>query len=92
MNGLESHYFDCSCMSLEHTLRFVFDTEDHFLYAEVYLNRSHGFFGRVWRAIKYVFGYKSKYGEFGEWILDERDCDRLIALLRRVKEVKGTIQ
>jgi hypothetical protein len=64
----DCHYVECNCTSAEHTLRFTMDDDKKFpmIYVEVQLNRYHGFFGRLWRAIRYVFGYECRYGHWDE--------------------------
>jgi hypothetical protein len=65
------HYIECNCTSAEHTLRLTLDDGEEFspIYVEVQLNRYHGFFRRLWRAIRYMFGYECKYGHWDEAIL-----------------------
>lgn len=79
-------YFECRCHSPEHTLRFWFDDDDKFpcVYASIFLG-SAPWPQRVWNAVKYVFGYKCRYGHFDEFLLRPEDCDRLIALAERLK-------
>jgi hypothetical protein len=81
---METEYFDCKCMSSEHTLRFVYDPDDNELYTEVHLSQYRNVFVRVWVAIKYIFGFKSKYGHWDCWLLKEKDCERLINLTQKV--------
>ena len=49
---METEYFDCQCLSAEHTLRFVLDPTDGNLWTEVYIGNSERFFTRLWRAIQ----------------------------------------
>jgi hypothetical protein len=72
----ESYFFECVCGKNEHTLRFTADFENQELCLHVFLD-GHNIFIRLWRAIKYVCGYKCKYGHFGEWLLENRDTRRL---------------
>jgi hypothetical protein len=81
---METEYFDCKCMSSEHTLRFVYDPDDNELYTEVHLSQYRNVFVRVWVAIKYIFGFKSKYGHWDCWLLKKKDCERLINLTQKV--------
>lgn len=84
---MESEYFDCSCHSPEHTLKFIFDDDKDFpcIYAYVFL-RPEPFFARLWKAIKYVFGYQCRYGHFDEFILRKEDCGRFINLLQKLQQ------
>ena len=79
---LRKKHIDCTCSSIEHNLRFLYfddnkDCRDHDLYIDVYLESPSGY-KRIWRALKYVFGYKSRYGDFTEIIYD----------VEKVKELK----
>jgi hypothetical protein len=61
--------FFCSCGANEHFfILSKFDSEEH-VYLSVYLSRV-GFFRRLIAATKYLFGYRSRYGEFAEICLD----------------------
>jgi hypothetical protein len=88
-----SEFFECSCYSDEHTLRIMLDDDPDYpeLYTSVFLNNYNtgflGFFKRVWIAIKYVFGYKSKYGHWDCFNLRRGDADRLIATVEKFKEL-----
>lgn len=80
LNG--TYFFECDCGSDEHILRFTLDTHDeHVIYAHVFLNQHRNIFERIWIAIKYIFGYKCKYGHWDEWILREEDALRLKAMV-----------
>jgi len=82
LDGTE--YFECACGSSEHTLRFILNKEDKEIYTDIYLNQWRPIYKRIWVGIKYIFGYKSKYGEWDSWILRPEDTKRLIALLNKL--------
>jgi hypothetical protein len=74
-----THYFECRCGSSEHTLRFTLDKdpEDPSIYADVYLNQYRTWWKRFWVGVKYIFGYRCKYGHWDNWILVRSDAQRL---------------
>ena len=79
---LHQKCFDCMCTSAEHCLHIrYFDDEkevdDHQLYIVVYLQKTK-WYKRIWRGLKYIFGYRSRYGDFTEIIYD----------VEKVKELK----
>lgn len=76
---METYYFECQCGGDEHMLKFVVDDEDFYL--NVFLNQYRSFFHRLWIAVKYVFGYKCKYGHWDSWMLRPEDVQRLKDLL-----------
>lgn len=82
MSKLETHYFECACSSPEHTLRFVLDKtpSEPELYLEVYLHER-PFFSRLWYGLKYIFGFKCRYGAWDCWTLSPEDPGRLRNLL-----------
>lgn len=82
---LEAQFFDCECHSPEHTLRFAWDDEDNQIYTEVYLSQYRNFFKRLWVALKYVFGYRCKYGHWDCFLMQSKDAERLRALLDKLK-------
>jgi hypothetical protein len=86
-----TEFFECSCHSDEHTLKFTLDMdefgscENPELYTTVFLNDWIPWYSRIFVAIMYIFGYKSKYGHWDYFSLKEQDADRLINLLTRYK-------
>lgn len=84
LDGTE--YFECSCASPEHTLRFVLDLdpEDPGIHTEVYLGSYPWGWKRLWVGIRYIFGYKSKYGAWDCFLLKPEDAPRLRSLLDRL--------
>jgi hypothetical protein len=81
-SSYDPQYFDCACYSSEHTLRFMYGEDE--IYTEVFLNNYKNIFQRLWTAMKYVCGYKCKYGHFDCFILQQKDAQRLINLLSKV--------
>jgi hypothetical protein len=75
---MEHHYFACACQSPEHAL--VFTTDDGDVLATVHLSHS-PWHTRIWKAVRYAFGYHCQYGHFDSFILRNDDRARLIFLL-----------
>ena len=42
------------------------------LILSIHLNPHRPWYNRIWRAITYIFGVRSKYGDFDEVLLDDR--------------------
>jgi len=76
-----SYFFECECGSDEHTLRFTLDKKDKEIYTSIFLNNYDNIFKRIFRAIKYIFGYKCKYGHWDCWIMRENDVQKLLDML-----------
>ena len=74
--SLEHNTFICECHSLEHQMHFWYDDELQQVYTEVHLVKC-GFFVRVKYALKYIFGYKSQYGAFDEFLFKPKDLKKL---------------
>ena len=83
---IEKKYFECACFSSEHTLKFVFDEEYGDLTTEIFLNDYRNVFKRIWTAVKYVFGYKCRYGHWDCWIMLPEDASAMRDLLDRFEE------
>ena len=89
MKDLEKVYVECSCDSDEHTLRYTFSiydnkdqvSEDPVIYTSVYLNDWDPWYKRVWKAVKYVFGYRCKYGHWDTTSMNPMDAMKLRKLL-----------
>lgn len=81
----ENELILCECNNLEHQLVFSYfpDDEDYkYIYVSVNLIPERNIFKRIWCAIKYIFGYKSKYGPFDEFIIGQRDSHKLVKILK----------
>jgi hypothetical protein len=91
-------YFECQCHSDEHTLKFALDVfegdgyEDLEICTSVFLGDYPGFWQRVWAAIKYICGYKCKYGHFDCFIMRPEDVDRLVELCYKYKAIANTLK
>jgi len=83
----DSYFFECKCGSDEHTLRFVLDKEDREIYTSIFLNNYMNIFKRIFVAIKYIFGYKCKYGHWDCWIMRDEDIQRLSDMLDNYKSI-----
>lgn len=81
-------HFECECDSDEHTFTVRLDTEDGVMYTSVYLNQYHGFFARCWLALKYVFGYRCKYGHWDSVLLSEKEATKLRDLCNEAIAIK----
>lgn len=70
-------YFQCSVNGDQHIFKFTLhpDTGDFFLYT--FLSQEHGFFARLWRGLKYAFGYNSKHGHWDKVEIDRKMAERL---------------
>ena len=92
MEPLEIDHFDCECHTPEHSIRFTYDPDDGDLYMSVFLWKW-SFWKRVWIAVKYIFGYTSRYGDFDSGpSFEKNDLSRLITLLKRSKKRKREIE
>jgi hypothetical protein len=79
--AMENQHYDCACYSDEHTLRFTLDPEDGDIYASQFMNHWFPWWKRVWVGLRYVFGYKCKYGHFDCWIMRDEDAEKLRGML-----------
>jgi len=67
----------CECNSLEHQVIFWYDEEDGYLYCEPHLTTHKNFIVRLWRGLKYAFGYKSRFGDWDSTIFKKDDLEKL---------------
>lgn len=81
----------CSCDSDEHQINFRFfanSLDDNFIYCTISLKPEKNIFKRMWNAIKYIFGYKSKFGDFEEIILDENKIYEIKNIIQYYEKIK----
>lgn len=78
---MKREIFICSCYSLEHQVAFWYDTEDNLLYVQPHLITHRNLLKRFYVALKYMFGYRSRFGEWDETILSGEDQKKLYDIL-----------
>lgn len=76
----------CACYSAEHTLQFLFDEDENEIYTEVLLRQYRSFPKRVWVAIKYILGYKCRFGHFDCFEMSPEAAEKLVEALREYLE------
>jgi hypothetical protein len=78
----------CDCGSIEHQIVIQQDEEEGLIYCHIYLsNRS--FFGRLKYGIKYIFGYKCRYGHWDEFIFKPEHAPKLLELSKLLSQNKN---
>lgn len=75
-------HFDCECLSAEHGMRVITFNGEPEVYITHFLDTG-GFFKRLWIGLKYIFGYKSQYGHFGEMVLTRETAEKLAKALTK---------
>ena len=80
LDGL--YHVSCECCSQEHSLQFILDKDESYpcIYLHYFLTKE-VWYTRIWLGIKYIFGYKCKYGHFGETILVQKQVDQIKELI-----------
>lgn len=86
-------FYVCQCSWSGHTLRWqlVRWDWDELPEVSVHINLDHhlSFWRRLLEAFKYIFKMRSSSPHFDDWIMDERDLDRLTEFLKRFKLVSS---
>lgn len=93
-NKLAHELFVCDCENTEHQLIFSHFEDDDLetVYVSVFLRPEENILKRVWSALRYIFGHRSRYGYFDEFIFNPHDADRLqkvVDFLKASKRYKG---
>jgi hypothetical protein len=83
---MQNEYFDCQCNDSDHTLRFILDPNDGTLFTEIHL-RPQIWYERIWKGIKYIFGYPCKYGYWDCTHLKHSEYDKLRNLLDKSEKI-----
>lgn len=75
----------CKCENLEHQLIFTYiDDSEKLITVSVLLN-NYSFFKRLIFGIKYIFGYRSKFGLYDEFIINPEDKDKFLNIYNFLK-------
>ena len=75
MEGERGIILHCICHSEEHNLHMMYwadDPEERELYISPHLC-PFVWWKRVWLAIRYIFGYRSRYGDYASITLSQHD-------------------
>ena len=85
-----THYFECSCGSPEHTIRFTLDKGDPpLVYCDFYLSAYLPWYKRLIVSVKYVFKQAPQNEHFANWILRREDVERLLGICEELIEFKN---
>jgi len=92
-----TEHFECQCSSDEHTLKFTLDEttgdfDDLEIWTSVFLNQYRPWWKRLWVAVRYIFGYKSRYGDWDCFIMRGEDIDRMMKMLQKYKDLEAKLQ
>lgn len=85
-DGTVEEFFTCICSSEEHMVSFKYYIEkdgtidEDGMYISIHLS-PHTFWGRVKHAVKYIFGYRCRYGDWEEIVFKRQDAERLRDML-----------
>lgn len=84
---MEREVLICQCESLEHQVTFSWLEDDKYgdVYMEVHLTPL-SFWQRVVNGIKYIFGHRSKYGDFDDMIIKKEDVWKLEKIVEYLKK------
>jgi predicted translin family RNA/ssDNA-binding protein len=85
---MNQEFFICDCETLEHMLVINVSDEvydEPMLFINVKLNQSKSLLKRIVAAVKYILGKKDVFGDFDEFIVKEKDVDRMMKALRMYK-------
>ncbi len=66
----------CECSSREHQIIIEHDNEDNLTYCHIHLVKN-GFCRRLKAGLKYIFGYKCRYGQWEEFIFKPEHANQL---------------
>ncbi len=85
MEKMHSDLVICNCGSSEHQIIFTYNEDEKEVYMEVHLSKQRRFFKRFWHALKYIFGYRCRYGDFEEVIITPEDADKFLKIYNFLK-------
>lgn len=79
--------FVCECSSAEHQIVFDYDKEDNLVYCHIHL-ANHSLWNRIKQGIKYILGYKCRYGHWDEFIWKIEHADKLLEIGNKLKQLE----
>jgi hypothetical protein len=76
--------FICNCSNAEHQFIIRYDSDYYDeICISVHLTQPETFFKRINKAVKYIFGHRSDYGDFQEILLDIEQTHKLVSTLQK---------
>lgn len=66
----------CKCGSREHQIIVEYDASENEVYCSIHLIK-YGFWRRLKAGLKYIFGYKCRFGQWEEFIWKPEHADKL---------------
>ena len=79
----------CQCHNAEHQLMFraedIDETGEKWVFVDFHLCPI-PFWKRLWHGLKYIFGYRCKYGDFDEVVLSKEHADKLQRVVDYLRE------
>ena len=75
----------CACSSINHISILDYDEEENQCYLSIHLNND-VWYKRIWHAIKHIFGFKSVYGDFDEFIWDVEVAKQIAPIVNKMIE------
>lgn len=80
----------CECGSAEHQIIFQYDKPTKGWAPQVYMSIHLTTYKNIWQrikyAIKYVFGYKCRFGAWDEILIDKKDLYKIEGLIEYLKK------
>jgi len=83
---MEENILICDCSSTEHQIILRYDEEDKECYAHIHLTNLRGFFARLKYGLRYIFGYKCRYGAWDEFIFKPAHASKLRELAYKLEQ------
>lgn len=80
--------FICECNSIEHQIVTSYFEDEKEVYCNVHLKPERNVLKRIIHAVKYIFGHRSAYGDFDEFIFNPKDADRLQSVVDHLRTEK----
>ena len=74
---MNDHFIRCSCGHHEHQAIIAADPDDGLLFVEFHLVTWQNILRRAWVAVRYVFGYRSRFGAWDELVMDRGQVEAL---------------
>lgn len=87
---------ECDCHDPAHIMVFSLcewnDGLEPELYVSCQLNPRWGFWGRLWNAIRYIFGRQSRFGHWNEGSITAETAKALIPMLARLIDLDQSVK
>lgn len=90
MQDTDVLHIDCECTSMDHSVRLLVDRQTGDVWLHLRLTTHLPWYGRLWRAIRYVFQPRhGRYGHYDETLISHESLPAVQGMLAKAVQYRA---